>query len=186
MTSVPPTPAPAYVSASISAPMPAPTFPPEAFPLDSQYRYSTLPPLETDTVGVDSISKESQNRAGLTTQPRLVLLSSVGGFWGFAMGSFLGGRQAGLQYLAENAHRLPTTVQGWYFYHKTKNYRVALGGVKRGLRFAARTGGLCLMYGAIEAGLDDIRGEADVANSVVAGVTTGTLFSTLSKWNGMG
>ncbi|GAN10762.1 conserved hypothetical protein [Mucor ambiguus] len=120
-------------------------------------------------------------RAGLATKPRLVLMTSIGSFWGFSIGAYLGGRQSGLQYLAENAHKLPTTVQGWYFYHKTKNYRMMLGGVKRGVRFAGKTGGLCLLYGSLEAALDDMRGEADVMNSVAAGVTTGTVFSALSK-----
>jgi hypothetical protein len=108
-------------------------------------------------------------------------MTSVGGFWGFSMGAFLGARQSGLQYLAENAHKLPTTVQGWYFYHKTKNYRMMLGGVKRGIRFAGKTGGLCLLYGTLEAALDDARGEADVVNSVTAGIATGSIFSALSK-----
>ncbi|ORZ23521.1 hypothetical protein BCR42DRAFT_367307 [Absidia repens] len=121
------------------------------------------------------------SRAGLSPKARLLVFSTVGGFWGFGIGAFIGGRQSGLQYLAENAHRLPTTVQGWYFYHKTKNYRVMLGGVKRGMRFAVKTGGLCLLYGLVEAGLDDVRGEADIANSVAAGVTTGAIFSSITK-----
>ncbi|KAI9303521.1 hypothetical protein BJ944DRAFT_165295 [Cunninghamella echinulata] len=121
------------------------------------------------------------SRAGLPPKPRLIVLSGVGSFWGFGIGAFLGGKQSGLQYLAENAHRLPTTVQGWYFYHKTKNYRVMLGGVQRGMKYAVKTGGLCLLYGGIEAGLDEIRGEADIVNSVTAGVTTGALFSVITK-----
>ncbi|KAI9271790.1 hypothetical protein BDA99DRAFT_433207 [Phascolomyces articulosus] len=120
-------------------------------------------------------------RASLGVNQRLILMAGVGSFWGFSIGSFIGGRHAGLQYLAENAHRLPTTVQGWYFYHKTKNYRMALGGIKRGARYAVRTGGLCLMYGAIEAGLDHVRGEPDVLNSVTAGTVSGALFSAFTK-----
>ncbi|ORX45466.1 hypothetical protein DM01DRAFT_239652, partial [Hesseltinella vesiculosa] len=128
-----------------------------------------------------STPKEELTRAGLTVKPRLVAMTGMGSLWGFGIGAFLGGRQSGLQYLAENAHRLPTTVQGWYFYHKTKNYRVMLGGIKRGARYAFKTGGLCLVYGAIEAGMDDIRGEADVFNSVAAGISTATLFASLTK-----
>ncbi|KAF7725041.1 hypothetical protein EC973_000448 [Apophysomyces ossiformis] len=139
---------------------------------------NTVAFIPTTSQKVES-SEEPIGRAGLATKPRLILMTSVGSFWGFAIGSYLGGRQSGLQYLAENAHRLPTTVQGWYFYHKTKNYRMMLGGIKRGTRFAARTGALCLLYGGIEAGLDDIRGEPDVFNSITAGVTTGALFSAL-------
>ncbi|KAI8061015.1 hypothetical protein BC940DRAFT_322895 [Gongronella butleri] len=108
-------------------------------------------------------------------------MAGMGAFWGFGIGAFMGGRHSALQYLAENAHRLPTTVQGWYFYHKTKNYRVMLGGIQRGTRYAAKTGGLCLLYGAIEAALDDVRGEADVVNSITAGMTTAALFSTATR-----
>ncbi|KAG1583630.1 hypothetical protein G6F46_015079 [Rhizopus delemar] len=54
-----------------------------------------------------------------------------------------------------------------------------LGGVKKGIRYAGRTGGLCLLYGTLEAGLDEVKGQADVVNSVTAGVATGTIFSIL-------
>lgn len=158
------------------------TPPPPPIPNAESIQFTTILPTLPVHHEADQEEQTTPTRAGLRTKPRLVLLTTVGCFWGFSIGSFLGGRQAGLQYLAENAHRLPTTVQGWYFYHKTKNYRMMLGGIKRGMQYAVRTGGLCLVYGAIEAGLDDIRGEADVANSVVAGLTTGTLFSTLGKY----
>jgi hypothetical protein len=148
-----------------------------ALPVEETYQLTNIPPTYYDDQRQSTLV-----RAGLGTQPRLLLMTSIGSFWGFSMGAFLGGRQSGLQYLAENAHKLPTTVQGWYFYHKTKNYRMMLGGVKRGIRFAGKTGGLCLLYGALEAALDDVRGEADVINSVTAGVATGTIFSALSKY----
>ncbi|ORZ22543.1 hypothetical protein BCR42DRAFT_433864 [Absidia repens] len=141
----------------------------------------SVPATSTSTNNEKTIVYNPLSRAGLSPMPRLLVFSTVGGFWGFGIGAFIGGRQSGLQYLAENAHRLPTTVQGWYFYHKTKNYRVMLGGVKRGMRFAVKTGGLCFLYGLVEAGLDDVRGEADIVNSVTAGITTGAIFSTITK-----
>lgn len=146
--------------------------------VSKDYMLTNVPPLTTRN---DLEESNGLVRAGLATQPRLMLMTTIGSFWGFSIGAFLGGQQSGLQYLAENAHKLPTTVQGWYFYHKTKNYRMMLGGVKRGLRFAGKTGGLCLLYGSVEAAIDDVRGEADVLNSVTAGIATGTIFSTLSK-----
>lgn len=150
-------------------------------PNTNDYGYTNTPTLIDYEQPEEHKETPGLLRAGLATKPRLMLMTSVGAFWGFSIGAFLGGQQSGLQYLAENAHKLPTTVQGWYFYHKTKNYRMMLGGVKRGLKFAGKTGGLCLLYGSLEAALDDIRGEADVVNSVTAGVATGTLFSTFSK-----
>ncbi|KAI9487751.1 MAG: hypothetical protein EXX96DRAFT_535879 [Benjaminiella poitrasii] len=154
------------------------TSPPSSSTLnEKQIQFTAIPPvlIEQDQ------SPAYFNRAGIATKPRLLLMTSIGSFWGFSIGAFLGARQSGLQYLAENAHKLPTTVQGWYFYHKTKNYRMMLGGIKRGVRYAGKTGGLCLLYGTLEATMDDIRGEADVLNSVTAGVTTGTLFSLLTR-----
>ncbi|GAA5815387.1 hypothetical protein MFLAVUS_008895 [Mucor flavus] len=150
-------------------------------PNANDFTYTSTPPTLVNYDQTEDYEAPGLLRAGLTTKPRLLLMTSIGGFWGFSIGAFLGGQQSGLQYLAENAHKLPTTVQGWYFYHKTKNYRMMLGGVKRGIRFAGKTGGLCLLYGSLEAAIDDIRGEADVMNSVTAGVATGTLFSTFTK-----
>lgn len=39
---------------------------------------------------------------------------------GLASGIFTNASKASLVFLAENAHRKPTTMQGWYFYNKTK------------------------------------------------------------------
>lgn len=47
-----------------------------------------------------------------------------------------GGRAAGLRFLAENAHNPPKTVRGWYFYNKTKNYRMMWAGLRDGTRGA--------------------------------------------------
>lgn len=168
-STAPPTP-----QVSVSPPLPTSTSP-------ENYNFTSVPPTIINYDEIEHYEPAGLARAGLYTKPRLLLMTSVGGFWGFSMGAFLGARQSGLQYLAENAHKLPTTVQGWYFYHKTKNYRMMLGGVKRGIRFAGKTGGLCLLYGSLEAALDDVRGEADVVNSVTAGVATGSIFSALSK-----
>ncbi|KAI9491378.1 hypothetical protein BDB00DRAFT_767208 [Zychaea mexicana] len=157
---------------------------PPRYTLSDGVNLTTVPPTFAADGNDDAKTTEHAvtGRASLNVNQRLVLMTGVGSFWGFSIGSFIGGRHAGLQYLAENAHRLPTTVQGWYFYHKTKNYRMALGGIKRGARYAVRTGGLCLMYGALEAGLDHMRGEPDVANSVAAGAVSGAIFSTFSKF----
>ena len=55
---------------------------------------------------------------------------------GMALGVYRGGRMARLRFLAENAHRAPKTVKGWYFYNKTKNYRMMYGGLKEGAKDA--------------------------------------------------
>jgi hypothetical protein len=175
--------APPTPQVDILLPTSSSSSPQHSFISNEEYTFSNVPQSNISNYDqTEQYEEPAILRAGLATKPRLILMTSIGSFWGFSIGAFLGGQQSGLQYLAENAHKLPTTVQGWYFYHKTKNYRVMLGGVKRGVRFAGKTGGLCLLYGSLEAALDDMRGEADVMNSVAAGVTTGTVFSALSKF----
>ncbi|GAA6000500.1 uncharacterized protein JCM10292_001544 [Rhodotorula paludigena] len=70
----------------------------------------------------------------------LVLGPTTAAVFGFTSGLVSASKLASKQFLAENAHRLPTTVQGWYFYQKTKNYRVLWAGIKGGLRTGARLG----------------------------------------------
>jgi len=59
---------------------------------------------------------------------------------GTAIGLVRGSRAAGLRFLAENAHRPPTTVQGWYFYNKTKKLQDDVGRVKQGRNGRSKAG----------------------------------------------
>ncbi|KAG6829320.1 hypothetical protein H0H92_004923 [Tricholoma furcatifolium] len=62
--------------------------------------------------------------------PRFYLVPGAAFIVGTTIGLSRGSREASLRFLAENAHRPPRTVQGWYFYNKTKNYKVIFGGLK--------------------------------------------------------
>ncbi|KIP07028.1 hypothetical protein PHLGIDRAFT_55545, partial [Phlebiopsis gigantea 11061_1 CR5-6] len=84
------------------------------------------------------VSKPSPIR--VTIPERLYLLPGAAIILGTTIGLFRGSRRASLRFLAENVHRPPTTVQGWYFYNKTKNYRVIMGGLKEAGLEAARLG----------------------------------------------
>ncbi|OZJ01816.1 hypothetical protein BZG36_04815, partial [Bifiguratus adelaidae] len=117
--------------------------------LSPELHYTTIPPPEETAKAEKPFHPLA--RAGLLPQERILLMTIVGSLWGFVAGSYIGGRQSGLQYLAENAHRLPRTVQGWYFYHKTKNYKVMYGGIKRGARYAGQTGAVVMAYATLEA-----------------------------------
>lgn len=44
----------------------------------------------------------------------------TGATLGFVAGFYTAATRSGLIFMAENAHRRPDTVQGWYFYNKTK------------------------------------------------------------------
>ncbi|GAA5984184.1 hypothetical protein JCM5350_005444 [Sporobolomyces pararoseus] len=67
-----------------------------------------------------------------------VLIPTAAFAFGFTSGLVSSSKLASKQFLAENAHRLPTTVQGWYFYQKTKNYRVLFSALKGGLQTGTR------------------------------------------------
>ncbi|GAA5896826.1 uncharacterized protein JCM6883_007019 [Sporobolomyces salmoneus] len=83
-----------------------------------------------------------------------VLIPTAAFAFGFTSGLVSSSKLASRQFLAENAHRLPTTVQGWYFYQKTKNYRVLFsalkGGLVTGTRLATWTSLFVLSQEAVE------------------------------------
>ncbi|KAI9172925.1 hypothetical protein H9P43_007056 [Blastocladiella emersonii ATCC 22665] len=112
---------------------------------------------------------------------RFATFAGLGVFWGFLLGGAIGSRSAGLQFLAEHAHQLPVTVQGWYFYHKTKNYRMAWGGFRRGLREAGRLGSVVATFAAVETAVDLARETEDAASSVVAGIFTAAAFAAVNR-----
>ncbi|EJD01410.1 uncharacterized protein FOMMEDRAFT_48857, partial [Fomitiporia mediterranea MF3/22] len=81
---------------------------------------------------------------------RYMVLTSVCGLTGLSLGLLRGGRQEGMRFLAENAHRAPTTMRGWYLYKKTKNYRMMWGGLREGGREAVKLGVVGLAFAAAE------------------------------------
>ena len=121
------------------------------------------------------------DRASLAPGEFITTVTTVTSLWAFFIGSIDGAKRASLQYLAEHAHVLPKTKQGWYLYHKRKNYAVILNSGKIGLQYVKRFGGLTLVFTGTQATLDKARGEADVINSVVAGAGTGLANSFLCK-----
>ncbi|SNX83201.1 uncharacterized protein MEPE_01907 [Melanopsichium pennsylvanicum] len=108
--------------------------------------YGVHSPLELEDLERNTLESASLSRSLLAISP--VLPSTAFGL-GLVSGMMTSGKRAGLVFMAENAHRLPDTVQGWYFYSKTKNYKVLLGAAKGGLRQGVRLGiwttGFCLV-----------------------------------------
>ncbi len=135
--------------------------------------------LETEGRGSQT-TVNVDDRLGIPAVPRLVLLSVISSLTCFCLGALAGGRKSAYQFLAENAHRLPRTEQGWYFYHKTKNYRVMQAGIRAGARYAVRTSIWTLTYAGLEAGLDAARG-VDAINSLLAATVTAGTFSYASQ-----
>lgn len=99
--------------------------------------YPVHSPLEFEDLERNTAKSMSFFRSILAISP--VLPTTAFGL-GLVSGVLTSGKKAGLVFMAENAHRLPDTVQGWYFYSKTKNYKVMLGAVKGGLKQGVRLG----------------------------------------------
>ncbi|KAL3425386.1 hypothetical protein PVAG01_02177 [Phlyctema vagabunda] len=120
------------------------------------------------------------SRVSLPFVARLPLAAAVSFASGVALGLPQGSKVAGLRYRAENAHRLPESQIGWYLYHKSKNYNMALGGIKEGLRMGAKVSFWTVGFFSIEEMLDRYRDTKDFLNTVVASLSTAGGFS---LWN---
>ena len=120
------------------------------------------------------------NRLSLTIEDR-GLLAAMGGFTaGAILGVSNGGKMAALRFRAENAHRMPTTSTGWYQYHKSKHYNVALEGMNSGMRLGLRLPVWAIGFIVIEDSVDRLRGMRDAFSTVVAGLTLSGIFSVRS------
>jgi hypothetical protein len=114
---------------------------------------------------------------------RLPIATSLSFLTGFGLGLSHGAQTAGLRFRAEHAHRLPTSPTGWYLYHKSKNYHVALGGVKEGLKMGTRMSVWVAGFFTVENMLDGWRGEGgnDFFNTVTASLVVAGAFSLWSE-----
>lgn len=111
---------------------------------------------------------------------RLPVATTLSFISGMALGITHGSQMAGLQFRAENAHRLPQTTTGWYLYHKTKNYRMALGGVKEGMKMGAKLSFWVAGFFGIEEIFDQWRGTKDFVNTTIASLAVAGVFSLYS------
>ncbi len=118
-----------------------------------------------------------QSRLSLPSSVRIPIVSFTSFAIGMGLGLVQGSKMAGLRFRAEHAHKLPTTAIGWYMYHKSKNYNLALGGVREGLKMGAKVSVWTAGLLATEAWWDYYRGTADVVNTVAASVTVAGAFS---------
>nr|CAG8434205.1 3385_t:CDS:2 [Entrophospora candida] len=126
--------------------------------------------------------KNNIERTRIDPKERLLTITLIGAVWGLFFGGYEGAKFSGLQYLAERVHKLPKTKEKWYYYHKYKNYRMILGGLKQGFKYARNTGGICLCFGGIEYSLDYMRKEDDIFNTTLAGLSTNRLPKQSTKY----
>jgi hypothetical protein len=107
--------------------------------------------------------------------------NALGIFW--IIGFLRARRLAGHQFLAENAHRLPTNDAGWYLYHRAKNYRMVWRGFKGGCKYGLAGGASAFLYGLVEETWDQRfrRGKVDPGGSMVAGTVAAGAFATVKR-----
>jgi len=120
------------------------------------------------------------SRFSLPFGMRLPVATSLSFLVGMGLGLSHGSQTAGLRFRAENAHRLPSTPTGWYLYHKSKNYHMAFGGVKEGMKMGAKVSFWTAGFFSIEEMFDRYRGTKDFINTVIASLTVAGGFS---FWN---
>ena len=153
-----------------------------------------VPPGAEQEPGVFSLlTGYKGERLGMPLAIRIPLLITTSFGAGFLLGAARGGPKAGDRYRAENAHRLPTTRNGWYLYHKSKNYHVIVGGVTSGVKMGAVLTGWASLFMATEEVIDRARerlfakqgpdgemlaaGQRDTASTVVAAMSTAGIYS---------
>ncbi|KAK6462433.1 hypothetical protein DFJ63DRAFT_335756 [Scheffersomyces coipomensis] len=138
---------------------------------------------KVDVVDITQEDIRVDQRFHLFPYERLEAFSITGGIIGGFAGFFDGIKVSSLQYLTENGHRLPTTVGGWYFYHKKKNYVMILNGAqngfKQGLKYTVSVGGFFGLEFLIDRYIrNDI---IDFTSSLAAGTIYAGLFGLYSK-----
>ncbi|KAG5646427.1 hypothetical protein DXG03_003477 [Asterophora parasitica] len=137
--------------------------------------------VDDESAHNDLDTKKGEEAIRLSIPPRFYLVPSAAIIVGSAIGIVRGSGRASLRFLAENAHRPPTTVQGWYFYNKTKNYKVLWGGLKGAGVEAGKLGAVALGWVGIEEGLERV-GWGQVGE-VGAALGTAGVFSAVCEWD---
>lgn len=178
------TPASTPASAPASAPA-SPALPnssPEVENTDSEVEHARLKAQEVEARRSEYRDYSHTQRLGMPAGPRVALTVLAGGTYGVMSGFYGGFKVGSLQFLALNAHRLPKTKGGWYFYHKRKNYVVLksgfIAGFKGGIKYGTATGA----YFGLEALVDHARGTMDFLSTTTAATAVGTVYALSSKF----
>ena len=130
----------------------------------------------------DVFDTKNPPRLGIRTDSRLALASGSAFLAGMALGASHGTTKAAFQFRAENAHRFPTSSTGWYQYHKSKNYKAVLGGVKDGMKMGAKLGAGSLAFCLFEETVDNARDRRDFLSTVTAGLAFSGVYSLLCRF----
>ncbi|KZT74292.1 hypothetical protein DAEQUDRAFT_720455, partial [Daedalea quercina L-15889] len=122
----------------------------------------------------------------INVPPHVYLLPGAAFAVGAMIGLRRGARTAAMQFLAENVHRPPTTVQGWYFYNKTKNYRVLMAGLREAGWSAVKLTAISGTYVAVSEACEYMGGAWGEVKEVASCVGIAAAFSGVYRqsWKG--
>ncbi|KIL00392.1 hypothetical protein PAXRUDRAFT_91976, partial [Paxillus rubicundulus Ve08.2h10] len=129
----------------------------------------------------DEVSSDGPYDVTPIIHSRYFILPVSAALMGTLIGAVRGSRMASLRFLAENAHRPPSTIRGWYLYNKTKNYRRIAAGLQEGGLNAGKLGVTALVWVGIEDGLERCGQPWAEAREFGAGVGTAGIFATVCK-----
>lgn len=119
-------------------------------------------------------------RLGIEIKDRLPYTTASAFGVGMAIGASHGSKKAAFQFRAENAHRFPTTSTGWFLYHKSKNYKSIVGGVKDGMKLGFKLGAGAMAFCLFEETVDYARHDRrDFLSTVTAGLSFSGIYSLL-------
>lgn len=135
-------------------------------------------PITATVIANEGPDENRNERFHLTPKDRILALVTTSALIGGMAGFYDGVKSSSLRYLTENAHRLPRTVGGWYFYHKKKNYIMVVSGVKRAVKTGFKFGGAVGGFFGLEYFFDTVRGNTiDFLNTTAASVITSAVYS---------
>ncbi|PYI01038.1 hypothetical protein BO78DRAFT_328616 [Aspergillus sclerotiicarbonarius CBS 121057] len=121
-------------------------------------------------------------RLGMGIKKRLNYVTLSAFSAGLGIGYSHGSKMLAYRFRAENAHRFPESSQGWFQYHKTKNYISLIGGVKEGFRMGAKLGTGALLFCLFEETVDYARhDQRDFLSTVTAGLSFSGIYSLLGR-----
>ncbi|KKZ63945.1 hypothetical protein EMCG_01756 [[Emmonsia] crescens] len=147
-------------------------------------KQDSLPPMGGDQTlnTMFGHTNPSPPRLGIDPIIRLPITMGAAFAAGIVLGAGHGSTRAAFRYRAENAHRLPTTTMGWYHYHRSKNYKSLVGGVKDGMKMGVKLGTGAFTFCLFEEIVDHARhGRQDFLSTVTAGLTFSGVYSLLAR-----
>jgi hypothetical protein len=151
-------------------------------PAGSQTTTSSDPISFTESF-INGLNDPKFSRAGLLTSERLFAMPFFSAILGFAVDGYSAGKMANYRYRAEHQHKKPKSIQQWYFYHKTKNYKVILESIYKGSRMTVKLSALSCSFLLLEYCGDFVTDrKATIASSTLAGLITASLFGKLRKY----